>query len=198
LSLDYVFERGTHPAGNNKMFEKTDEQLIAKALHGNKQAWLNLLKRYEKQIYHYGMRMTGKNEDALDLMQEVFISVFRNLSTYRNEGSFKSWMFRIAHFRCIEFYRRKKPMQGLDDTPEVECDAMSAADRIHTHQENKQLISAMQQLPLAQKAIVELKFFGQFTFDEIAEQTGISANTAKSRLYGALEKLKTLMEVDYA
>jgi RNA polymerase sigma-70 factor (ECF subfamily) len=45
---------------------------------------------------------------------------------------------------------------------------------------------------------VELKFFGQFTFDEIAEQTGISANTAKSRLHGALEKLKTLMEVDYA
>ena len=61
------------------VFEKTDEQLIAKALQGNKQAWLNLLKRYEKQIYNYGMRMTGKNEDALDLMQEVFISVFRNL-----------------------------------------------------------------------------------------------------------------------
>ena len=180
------------------MFEKTDQQLITKALQGNKQAWLNLLKRYEKQIYNYGMRMTGKNEDALDLMQEVFISVFRNLSTYRNEGSFKSWMFRIAHFRCIEFYRRKKPMQGLDDTPEIESEESSVADSIHTGQENKQLISAMQQLPLAQKSVVELKFFGQFTFDEIAEQTGISANTAKSRLYGALEKLKILMEVDYA
>jgi RNA polymerase sigma-70 factor (ECF subfamily) len=180
------------------MFEKTDQQLIATALQGNKQAWLNLLKRYEKQIYNYGMRMTGKNEDALDLMQEVFISVFRNLSSYRNEGSFKSWMFRIAHFRCIEFYRRKKPMQGLDDAPEVESDEMSAAECIHTHQENKQLISAMQQLPIAQKTVVELKFFGQFTFDEIAEQTGISANTANSRLYGALEKLKVLMEVDYA
>ena len=75
---------------------------------------------------------------------------------------------------------------------------MGAAECIHTHQENKQLINAMQQLPLAQKAVVELKFFGQFTFDEIAEQTGISVNTAKSRLHGALEKLKTLMEVDYA
>ncbi len=55
------------------MFEKSDEQLITKALQGNKQAWLSLLKRYEKPIYNYGMRMTGKNEDALDLMQEVFI-----------------------------------------------------------------------------------------------------------------------------
>ena len=180
------------------MFKKTDQQLIAKALQGNKQAWLNLLKRYEKQIYNYGMRMTGKNEDALDLMQEVFISVFRNLATFRNEGSFKSWIFRIAHFRCIEFYRRKKPMQGLDDTPEIESDEINAAQSIHTGQENKQLIRAMQQLPLAQKSVVELKFFGQFTFDEIAEQTGISANTAKSRLYGALEKLKMLLEVNYA
>lgn len=180
------------------MFEKSDQQLIAKALQGNKKAWLTLLKRYEKQIYHYGMRMTGKNEDALDLMQEVFISVYRNLSNYRNEGSFKSWLFRIAHFRCIEFYRRKKPMQGLDDVPEVESEEVSAADAIHYHQENRQLIKAMQQLPLAQKAVVELKFFGQFTFDEIAAQTGISANTAKSRLYGALDKLKQIMEVDYA
>jgi RNA polymerase sigma-70 factor (ECF subfamily) len=179
------------------VFEKTDDQLVAKALQGNKQAWLSLLKRYEKPIYNYGMRMTSKNEDALDLMQEVFISVFRNLASYRNEGSFKSWLFRIAHFRCIEFYRRKKPMQGLDDAPEIESEEMSAADSIHTSQENKQLISAMQQLPLAQKAVVELKFFGQFTFDEIAQQTGISANTAKSRLYGALERLKTIMEVNY-
>ena len=180
------------------MFEKSDEQLIAKALQGDKQAWLNLLKRYEKPIYNYGIRMTGKREDALDLMQEVFISVYRNLASYRNEGSFKSWLFRIAHYRCIEFYRRKRPMEGLDDIPEIETHEAQAEQQLATSSENKQLVSAMQQLPLAQKSVIELKFFGQFTFEEIAELTGMSVNTAKSRMYGALEKLKTLMEVDYA
>ncbi|WP_340678424.1 RNA polymerase sigma factor [Paraglaciecola sp.] len=180
------------------MFEKSDEQLIAKALQGNKQAWLSLLKRYEKPIYNYGIRMTGKREDALDLMQEVFISVYRNLATYRSEGSFKSWLFRIAHYRCIEFYRRKRPMEGLDDIPEIESDVIAVDQQLVSDSENKQLVNAMQQLPLAQKSVIELKFFGQFTFDEIAELTGMSANTAKSRMYGALEKLKTLMEVDYA
>lgn len=180
------------------MFEKSDEQLIGRALQGNKHAWLSLLKRYEKPIYHYGMRMTGKNEDALDLMQEVFISVFRNLSTYRGEGSFKNWLFRIAHFRCIEFYRRKRPMQGLDEAPEIHGNDLSHEQQLTGAQQNAQLIHAMQHLPLAQKAVVELKFFGHFTFDEIAAQTGISVNTVKSRLYSALEKLKTLMEVDYA
>jgi RNA polymerase sigma-70 factor (ECF subfamily) len=89
-------------------------------------------------------------------------------------------------------------MQALDDVPEIESDQICVADSISTNQDNKQLISAMQQLPLAQKAVVELKFFGQFTFDEIAQQTGISVNTAKSRLYAALDKLRTLMEVDFA
>lgn len=180
------------------MFEKTDEQLISRALNGNKGAWLSLLKRYERQIYNYGIRMTGNKDDALDLMQEVFISVFRNLASYRGEGSFKAWMFRIAHFRCVEFYRRKRPMQGLEDSPEPISEQLCPEQDLGSNQENKQLGIAMQALPLAQKAVIELKFFGEFTFEEIAEQLGISTNTAKSRLYSALEKLKTLMEVEYA
>lgn len=180
------------------MFEKSDQQLISKALQGNKQAWVSLLKRYEKPIYNYGIRMTGKHDDALDLMQEVFISVYRNLASYRNEGSFKSWLFRIAHYRCIEFYRRKRPMDALDDVPEVACEALNSEEHLAMSHDNHLLIKAMQQLPLAQKSVIELKFFGQFTFDEIAELTGMSVNTAKSRMYGALEKLKYLMEVDYA
>ncbi|WJG08630.1 sigma-70 family RNA polymerase sigma factor [Aliiglaciecola sp. LCG003] len=180
------------------MFEKSDEQLINKALAGNKRAWMSLLKRYETQIYNYGIRMTGSNEDALDLMQEIFISVFRNLASYRAEGSFKGWLFKIAHYRCIEFYRRKKPNQGLEGVPELESQEPCVESRMSAIQDTNQLVIAMQQLPLAQKAVVELKFFGQFTFDEIADQLGISANTVKSRLYGALAKLKTLLEVEYA
>ena len=180
------------------MFEKSDEQLIAKALQGNKKAWLNLLKRYEQSVYNYGIRMTGSRDDAADLMQEVFVSVFRNLSNYRGEGAFKAWLFRIAHYRCIEFYRRKRPMQGLDDAPEPECHQQGPEEVMESGQGNRQLVQAMQQLPLAQKAVVELKFFGQFTFEEIADQLGISTNTAKSRLYSALAKLKTLVEVEYA
>ena len=179
------------------MFEKSDEQLIAKALGGNKRAWMNLLKRYESQVYNYGIRMTNNNDDALDLMQEVFISVFRNLTNYRGEGSFRGWLFKIAHYRCIEFYRRKKPNQNLDDTAEMAGTTLSSEELYCANQQSQQIVSAMQHLPFTQKSVVELKFFGQFTFDEIADQLGISVNTAKSRLYSALAKLKTLLEVEY-
>jgi RNA polymerase sigma-70 factor (ECF subfamily) len=180
------------------VFEKSDKQLIDKALQGNKKAWLTLIGRYEKSIFNYGVRMTGNRDDALDLMQEVFVSVFRNLINYRGEGSFKGWLFKIAHYRCIEFYRRKRPNQGLDDIPEIMSEQPEPQQSAQVEQQNQQLVGAMQSLPLAQKAVVELKFFGQFTFEEIAEQLGISTNTAKSRLYSALQKLKSLMEVEYA
>lgn len=178
------------------MFEKTDEQLIQKALQGNRSAWMKLVKRYEKSIYNYGIRMTSNREDALDLMQEIFTSVFRNLSTYRAEGAFKAWLFRIASYRCVEFYRKRKPTQGLDDAPEMECEDTKPDDLLFINRDSEQLIKAMSQLPLAQKAVIELKFFGQFTFEEIAEQLNLSSNTVKSRMYSALGKLKTLLEVE--
>ncbi len=180
------------------MFEKRDEQLISQALKGNRRAWLALIKRYESQIYHYGIRMTGNTHDAADLMQDIFVSVYRSLGNYRGEGSFKGWLFRVAHFRCIEFYRRKRPEQGLDDTPEPECEQDCPETGYFRDQTSANLMQAMQRLPLAQKAVVELKFFGQFTFDEIAEQLGLSANTVKSRLYSALSKLKLELEVENA
>lgn len=180
------------------LFEQSDEQLIKKALSGNDNAWLKIVKRYEKAVYNYGIRMTGNTEDALDLMQEVFISVYRNLATFRSEGSFKGWLFRIASYRCVEFYRKKRPTQGLDDAPEQVCDQPLPEQMLLMNQSNKQLIGALQQLPLAQRAVLELKFFGQFTFDEIAQQLDVSSNTVKSRLYSALEKLKQILEIDHA
>lgn len=179
------------------MFEQTDDKLIQKALEGKKSAWLKLIKRYEKSMYNYGLRMLSNPEDAKDLMQEVFISVYRNLSTYRGDGSFKSWLYRIAHFRCVEFYRRKKPTQALEDAPEIEDEALCPEQSVFVTQDGKQLLQAMQKLPLAQKSVVELKFFGNFTFEEIASQLGVSSNTVKSRLYAALDKLKDFLEVEY-
>lgn len=180
------------------MFEKHDDQLIKQALNGCKRAWLQLVTRYEKSVFHYGLRMTGNRDDAADLMQDIFVSVFRSLGNYRGEGSFRGWLFRVAHYRCIEFYRKRRPEQALDDVPEPICNSAGPESHMLSDISSKALLSAMQQLPLAQKAVVELKFFGQFTFDEIAEQTGTSANTIKSRLYAALARLKQELEVNHA
>lgn len=180
------------------MFSKADEQLIKQALKGDKKAWFSLIKRYESAVYNYAVRMTGSRDDGLDLMQEIFISVFRNLDSYRGEGAFKAWMFRIAHYRCVEFYRKKKDLSSLDDVPERVDTNSCPDDALLSSESDSRIVMAMQNLSVNQKAVVELKFFGQFTFDEIAQQLSISSNTAKSRLYSALENMKNILEVEHA
>ncbi|MFC6440744.1 RNA polymerase sigma factor [Bowmanella sp. JS7-9] len=181
------------------MFEQTDEKLISKALAGHAGAWTKLVRRYDKAIYHYALRMCSRHDDAQDLMQDIFMAVCRNLATYRGDGEFKAWLFRIAHFRVVEYYRRKKPLQSIDDEPEVAQESQHDPDIVlFSQRQGEHLAGAMQQLPLAQKAVVELKFYGQFTCDEIASQLGVSANTVKSRLYAALDKLKLILEAQDA
>lgn len=189
------------------MFTSTDEQLIYKALKGNKKAWFSLLSRYEQPVYNFALRMTGNSEDAKDLLQEIFISVFNSLPNYSGKGAFKSWLFRIAHFRCMDFFRRKKPNVSLDDYVDSDLLLQEQHDTQHSsacpegdlqsRQSQQQLQKFMQALPVNQRIVVELKFFSQFTFEEIALQLGVSSNTVKSRLYAALANLKGAMEVSY-
>ncbi|WP_371189646.1 RNA polymerase sigma factor [Thalassotalea maritima] len=181
------------------MFERSDQTLIEKAKKANKSAWFALISRYEKQVYNYALRMVGNRDDALDLMQDIFISVYRNLSSFRGDSQFKTWLFRIAHFRCVEFYRKKRPTMSLDDESEmVDQDQRNlpcASSEISSQQNH--LAKAMQCLSVNQRVVIELKFFHQYTFEEIGKQIGASTNTVKSRLYAALAKLKDLLEVEY-
>jgi RNA polymerase sigma-70 factor (ECF subfamily) len=181
------------------VFERSDETLVKQALKGKKSAWVTLVKRNEKNLYNYTLRMVSNPDDALDLMQDVFMAVFRNLASFRGDSPFKGWMFKIAHYRCIEFYRRKKPTQSLDDSPEQEEQSHDGCPEsyLFSGQQANILTKALCTLPVNQKLVVELKFFQHCTFDEIAQQLGISVNTVKSRLYSALDKLKGHLELEH-
>jgi RNA polymerase sigma-70 factor (ECF subfamily) len=169
----------------------TDEQLIHKALAGSERAWFALVKRYEKRLYNYSLRMTGSPDDAMDVLQDVLMSVYRNLASYRGEGVFAAWLFRIATFRCTDYFRRsKRQFTSTDDVDVLDDSGTDIADTMDNIDGNKGLTKMMSLLPTDQKHVVELKFFQHFTFDEIAGQLGISSNTAKSRLYAALKKMR--------
>lgn len=179
------------------MFAPSDEKLVQQALKDNKKAWLQLIQRYERTIYNYALRMVSHRDDALDLMQDVFMSVFRNLASWRGDSSFKTWMMTIAHHRCVEYYRRRKQDHDTSDF----ADHMSDTDwdnpeGVYIGQQRVQkLVRAMQYLPLEQRLVVELKFFQHLALADIAEQLRVPLNTVKSRLYGAVAKLQELVEV---
>jgi len=171
---------------------KDDRQLVEKALSGSERAWRGLVKRYEKRLYNHALRITGNPDDAMDVLQDVMMSVYRNLSGYRGDGSFAAWLFQIATFRCMDFLRRRRVRQH--ETPSHTEIPDSDDNPQETHlgnvENNKDILRLMATLSAEQRQVVELRFFQHFTFEEIATQLGISSSTAKSRLYSALEKMR--------
>lgn len=183
-----------------------DEALIAAALAGSASAWERLVRRHEGRVYNQGLRLMGNRADAMDLVQEVFLGVHRNLHRFRGDAKFGSWLFRIAHNKAVDLCRRRRLLapgpvapagdgagpDALPARPETEPDRRLARSR-----ENRRIMRLLRTLPVEARLVVELKIFQSRTFEEIAAIQDISANTAKTRYYGALRKLKALMERDH-
>ncbi len=183
----------------------SDEILINKALGGSQRSWVKLVQRYEKDVYNYCLRMTRNSSDAMDLLQEVFLAVYRNLPSYRGQGQFKGWLLRITYTRTMDFMRTRmrSPQLVGDEAAEEEMlgyPSPEVNNPDHTYQQydqNQQIQQTLAALPPEQRIVVELKFFQHLTFEEISQQTHIPVNTLKSRLYAALQKLKTQLEDRY-
>lgn len=178
------------------MFKRSDETLIDKALDGDERAWQQLVGRYQTALYHYCLRLCGNPADASDLLQDVLLVLCRSLAQFRGDSSFKTWLFGIANYRAIDMLRRRRPTEDLADVPEL-ADDSCLVSQLSDDQLQQRLRQQMQHLPVEQKLVVELRFYQQFTFDEIAVQLAVSSNTVKSRFYSALDKLKVQMEAHH-
>jgi RNA polymerase sigma-70 factor (ECF subfamily) len=181
-----------------------DEALIAAALKGSAYAWEKLVKRYEARLYNHGLRLTGNPTDAMDLMQEVFLGVYRNLHRFRGDAKFSSWIFRIAHNKSVDMSRKKRlttVRPRTDDDEEFDfLDTLPASSKLEPEsllgesQLNAKVLEMLAQIPVDQRMIVEYKVFQSLTFEEIAELQELSVNTAKTRFYAALKKLRVISE----
>lgn len=180
-----------------------DEHLVGKALRGSTRAWTQLVQRYERKVYNHALRMTGNPEDAMDLMQDTFLAAYRNLPNYRGEGAFGGWMLRIAGNRSLDFLRRRQLTRAhFEDDGEEAVLAAPGGDCPFEHLaagESRELVQTLlRRLPSEQRLVVELKFFQDLTFEEIAAQLRIPVNTAKTRLYTGLSRLRGHAELSHA
>ncbi|MET1255808.1 RNA polymerase sigma factor [Aliikangiella maris] len=180
--------------------QRKDEKLIEKALAGSQSSWVTLVKRYEGLIYNYCLRMTYNSSDAMDLMQEVFIAIYRNLPAYRGQGQFKSWMMRIASNKTIDFLRAsgRNPLFKAGEIDDDDFHSSNSPESEYMQfSTNKQIKSLLAQLSEEQRVVIELKFFQHLTFEEISQQTGVAISTLKTRLYTSLQKLKGQLEIKH-
>ena len=189
-------------------FQNDDSHLIRAALAGKSVSWQRLVRRYERRVYNHCMRLTGNEADALDLMQEVFLGVYRSLHTFRGESKFSTWIFRIVHNKSVDAIRRRRSNIFLENSSDDEYaseieqfpdeNAVEPEATLSLTQTNTKILQHLDQLSYEQRLIVEMKIYQGMTFEEIGQVVRVSDNTSKTRYYSALKKLKKLLETPNA
>lgn len=166
-----------------------DEQNEKKALtlvkKGQKEAFRYVVEKYKKQAYFIALSLVRNQEDALDLSQEAFIKAFRKIKRYDPEKEFFPWFYSLLKNICLDFLRRKKRRAEVS----LESVLLFSEDDVDRGLESK-LWEAVDSLPFEQKEIIILRYFQQFSYQEIAELTGKPIGSIMSSLYNAKKKLQ--------
>ena len=185
---------------------RTDEELVALYATGTDEAFDVLLERYKDRLFSYILYQVRNADVAEDIFQETFVKVVVTIrdGRYTESGKFYSWVTRIAHNLVIDFFRREKGENTIS-TDETEVDILNNAklsDRcaqstIDSEQTFVDLQHLIEKLPEEQREVVQMHYFQEMTFKEIAEEKGISINTALGRMrYGILNMRKMAQRFD--
>ncbi len=174
---------------------KTEPLPVALARSGNPNAWDALYRRYQLPIYAYVFELVRQEQVALDIVQEAFISAVRHLADLQDDPKFGSWLFGIAHQKCLQHWRRNERDRALsEEMAESSTDFADPPDEVLIREEQKaELMNFLKQLPLPQRSALLLHFLEGFSLEEIAVITGAQLGTVKSRIHYGKRALKQLL-----
>jgi RNA polymerase sigma factor (sigma-70 family) len=179
-----------------------DNELVQNFIDGDRSSLEILINRHKSRVYSYILLIVKNQELAEDIFQETFIKVIRSLKRgkYVENGKFISWVLRISHNLIIDHFRKEK-LQGTVSNDSMEVDIFNsrrfAEDTIEDHMVNNQILSEVRELvkelPEDQQQVIYMRHYMGLSFKEIADQTGVSINTALGRMRYALINLRKLI-----
>jgi RNA polymerase sigma-70 factor (ECF subfamily) len=173
------------------------EQLpVLQAKAGEPAAWDILFRRYQLPLYVYVFELVHDEQTSLDLVQETFIAAVRHIGGLRDDAKFGSWLFGIAHQKCIQRWRKQSREEVLlDEIPELPDESENRPDDLLIRREQEaEFMNLLNQLPLPQRSVLLLHFVEDFSLEEIASITETQLGTVKSRLHYAKKTLRKLLE----
>lgn len=184
---------------------KEDFDLVRKAIDENDQhAYAKLLSRYRDSIYFMVLKMVHDHDDAEDLTIEAFGKAFSNLDKYSPDFAFSTWLYKIALNNSIDFIRKKRlETMSLDEHSETESgDVISIEVRAATldpeekyikEQRAKLMREVIEKLNPKYRMLIELRFFDELSYEEIAEKTNLPLGTVKAQLFRAKDLLYEIL-----
>ncbi|GAA4850286.1 RNA polymerase sigma factor [Algivirga pacifica] len=192
---------------NKNFSEKAleDFRLIDLAIEGDQQAYAQLLNRYRKSVYHTILKMVRNVDDAEDLTIEAFAKAFKNLSKFKKDYTFSTWLFRIASNNAIDFIRKKKlDTMSIDvSITNKDGDSMNIDIRDESLNPQESAIKSQRievirmfvgQLTPKYQRLVKLRYFDELSYDEIAKELDAPLGTVKAQLHRARELLYDLVK----
>lgn len=179
---------------------KEDRKLVAAAKKGDNKAFQKLLKKYRKSVYYMLLKMVKNADDAEDLTQEAFAKAFNSIEKFDSKYAFSTWLFRIATNNCIDFIRKKRVQTVSIDTPvegddgsnmrfDVRDEELDPNEAMLKEQRRVYLNKAIERLPEKYKVLVDLRYFRELSYEEVAQELQIPLGTVKAQLFRARELL---------
>ncbi len=184
-----------------KKYKISDSELITQYKKGNEKAFEELTNRHKNKIFTTILLIVKDSEVAEDLLQETFIKAIKTIHSgrYNEEGKFLPWISRIAHNMAIDYFRKQKryPTIMMEDGSNV-FNTLEFAENPYENsqiqkEEHARLRELIQNLPDTQREVLMMRHYMQLSFQEIAEHTGVSINTALGRMRYALINLRKQM-----
>lgn len=183
---------------------QTDEKLVTAYADGNNEAFDVILRRYQDRIFTYIVNIVKNKDIADDIFQETFVKAITTIrqGRYTDSGKFSAWLMRIAHNLIIDYFRQEKSENTVSaDQEEVnvlnrrDLSEENVEDILVTSQIHTDVRRIMESLPESQREVLEMRFYRNMSFKEIAEATGVSINTALGRMrYAVLNMRRIALE----
>ena len=171
--------------------DEQDRALVQRCLEGQRDAASGLVDRYQKRLFNVALRMLGNVQDAEDVTQTVFLNAFLKLRTYNPRYRFYSWIYRITVNESLNMLKRRKPTVTLEDEFDIRAPG-AAPDRAAEVQDR--VGKALMSLKPDDRAVVVLRHFVSFSYQEIADVLEVPVRTVKSRLFTARDRLRLALD----
>jgi len=183
-----------------------DYNLIRAALDkGDQKAYAELMGRYHDSVYFMLLKMVNNKDDADDLTIEAFGKAFKRLNQYTPTYAFSTWLFKIASNNCIDFIRRKKMVmfsidkkfensEGAEMGMDIKADGLNPEEHMVKKQKVKHMRDIVEKLKPRYRLLVEMRYFDELSYEEIAEKLELPLGTVKAQLFRAREFLANILK----
>lgn len=195
LSLVNIYYKVPYQPYTRNMIIKEDEEIILECLSGNTDSYKYLVEKYQFRIINTCYKYTKNIVDAEDVAQEVFLKAYQNLSTFKSNSKFYSWLYRIAVNTSLNYVNSKEKRNEKETISEENCliDMNISKDNPRDYYQLNELINTLQplmdNLPDDLRTLIELYEIKDFTYDEISKKLSIPIGTVRSRLHRARNML---------